>query len=418
MVSIFQFDIVLEELPVDTEKLYLAFSGGIDSTVLMHVLASYKERYQIVLWHINHGLQVNAKSMEEFARSQAKQFGITFRLDSLSMNLSDRNLEAKAREFRYRLFEQALSNKDVLITAHHKNDQAETLLLNMMRGSGSTGLRAIARLKNLGNGLLFRPLLNVTRHEIEQYAKDHQLEWVEDPSNQNRKYDRNYLRKEVLPAIVKRWPSAISQLQRVSELQNENEQLLTDLAQIDYAEAKASRPLTDFTCLSINRLNKLSPARIKNVIRFWIKSNGFAVIGFHKIEELLKQLNSRVDASPVTEGCGFKIRVYRSFLYLVKNSGTFLLEEIYEMPISGNLNISRLNFSQSRLDLYSFLKRVDNGEKAFLFFRQVIKGGKTSPHAHAMKRLFQKHQVPPWKRSSIPLIILDGELIALWLEKN
>ncbi|MCK4710628.1 MAG: tRNA lysidine(34) synthetase TilS, partial [Gammaproteobacteria bacterium] len=212
MVSRSQFNLALEELPLTTEKLYLAFSGGIDSTVLMHVLLPYKEQYQIVLWHINHGLQDNAKLMEDFARQQADHFKLEFRLDKLSMNGSDGNLEAKARDHRYRLFEQELSENDVLLTAHHKNDQAETLLLNMMRGSGSTGLRAIARLKTLGKGLLFRPLLNFTRDDIERYAKTHQLQWIEDPSNRETQWSRNYLRHTVWPSIEQRWPSAATTL--------------------------------------------------------------------------------------------------------------------------------------------------------------------------------------------------------------
>ena len=415
MVSRSQFNLALEELPLTTEKLYLAFSGGIDSTVLMHVLLPYKEQYQIVLWHINHGLQDNAKLMEDFARQQADHFKLEFRLDKLSMNGSDGNLEAKARDHRYRLFEQELSENDVLLTAHHKNDQAETLLLNMMRGSGSTGLRAIARLKTLGKGLLFRPLLNFTRDDIERYAKTHQLQWIEDPSNKSIKFDRNYLRHEVLPAVIRRWPSAISLLQRVSELQNESEQLQSDLAKIDYAPAVIKKPFSNSSCISVNALNELSFARKKNLIRYWIKLNKFAVIGFHKIEELLKQLSSRIDAMPVTEGNDFQIRLYKNTLYIVKKTEQLELAASYEMPSSARLDIPAINFSQSRMDVFNYLKREDKGETIVLKFRQLTSTGRATPHAHSLKRLFQKHQIPPWKRCSIAQIFLNDELVALWL---
>lgn len=412
MVNLFQLS--FDKLPSGTKKLYLAYSGGIDSTVLLHLLLHYKEKYQLVLWHINHGLQSNAVSMEDFARSQASRYGLEFRLDKLCMNSAEGNLESKARDHRYRLFEQALAEDDVLLTAHHKNDQAETLLLNLMRGSGSTGLRAIARIKPLGKGLLFRPLINFNREDVERYASEHELEWIEDPSNKKIQFDRNYLRHEVFPAIIRRWPSAINQLQRVSELQIESEQLQSDLAQIDYVQAEVQKPFSQTSCISVEVLNSLSAARKKNMIRYWIKLNKFAVIGFHKIEELLKQLNSRVDAMPVIEGNNFQVRSYKNILYLVEKSN-LLLEESYKIPASGNLHIPALNFSQSRTDVFNYLNRVDEGEDVLLKFRQPIHTGQAMLHSHSLKRLFQKHQVPPWKRSSIPQIVLNNELVGLWL---
>ena len=405
----------LDSLPKETKKLYLAFSGGIDSTVLLHALLPHQQRYQIIVWHINHGLQGAASSMQEFARQQAKQFGLEFRVDNLNMDPSAGNLEAKARDHRYRLFEKSLSDHDVLLTAHHKNDQAETLILNMMRGSGPSGLRAISRQKSLGKGVLFRPLLNYSRHDIEQYAETHQLEWIEDPSNKSNKFDRNYLRHEVLPAIIKRWPSAISQLQRVSELQNESEQLQTDLAKIDYLQAEVNKPFSTASCISIEALNSLSLARKKNMIRYWIKVNNFSVIGFHKIEELLKQLNSRVDAMPVIVGNGFQIKLFKKMLYLVDNSNYLELEASYKVPDSGCLDISDLNFSQSRPEVFEYLKKRDEGQSIELKFRQSTQSGITTPHSHSLKRLFQKNQIPPWKRSSIPQIFLNDELAGLWL---
>ena len=404
-----------ERLPENTKKLYLAFSGGLDSTVLLHALLEYQKQYQIIVWHINHGLQDNAKSMEDFARKQAEQFGLEFRLDCLNMDPTKGNLEAKARDHRYRLFEQALSENDVLLTAHHKNDQAETLLLNMMRGSGASGLRAIASQKILGQGILFRPLLSYTRDDIKAYAQTHQLEWIEDPSNKNTQFDRNYLRHEVLPAIIKRWPAAISQMQRVSELQNESDLLQTDLAQIDYAQAKVTKYYSKASCICIEVLNLLSAARKKNMIRYWIKVNNFPVIGFHKIEELLKQLKSRVDAMPVIEGNGFQIRMFKKRLYLVEESSDLDLNASYPVPDSGNLMIPSLNLSRSRADVFKYLKKSDEGESVVLKFRQLSDPGSATPHAHSLKRLFQKNQIPPWKRSSIPQIFLNDKLVGLWL---
>ena len=404
------------QLPLNINKLYVAFSGGIDSTVLMHVLLPYKQQFQVVLWHINHGLQQNAQTMEDFARSQADQFGFEFCLDRLKMDPSEGNLEAKARDHRYQLFEQALTENDVLLTAHHKNDQAETLLLNLMRGSGAAGLRAIARLKPLGKGLLMRPLIDFTRLQIEQYAAHHKLDWKEDPSNKKTDFDRNYVRHKVLPVLLERWPSTISQLQRVSELQNESEQLHSDLAKIDYINAKINRSFTEYSCLSVKVLHSLSFARQKNIIRYWIKQHSFPVLGFHKIEELVRQLNSRIDALPIIEGKSYQVRLYKQVLYIVDLVDQFRVEASYKVPDCGPLNIPQVHFCQSRIDIFDNLKRQDNGENILLKFRQSSQHGITFPHAHTLKRLFQKHQVPPWKRPFIPQVFLNDELAGLWIE--
>ena len=310
-------DLSLNQLPQRTTRLFLAYSGGIDSSVLLHALLAYKSQFDIQLWHINHGLQKNASLMEEFARSQAEQYGLNFRLDSLCMDPCAGNLEAKAREQRYALFEQALQCGDALLTAHHQNDQAETLLLNLMRGSGSAGLRAIARQRSLGEGCVFRPLLEFSRSKIEQYALAHQLEWIEDPSNKNIDFDRNYLRHQVFPQILQRWPSAFQQFQRVSELQNETEQLIVDLAELDYAASALPVNGSDYACLCVDVLASLSVFRRKNLIRYWIRQHALSVVGFHRLEELIRQLDSRADASPLIQGSGFSIRRYKNRIYLV-----------------------------------------------------------------------------------------------------
>ncbi|MBC8211594.1 MAG: tRNA lysidine(34) synthetase TilS [Gammaproteobacteria bacterium] len=408
-------DLSLQRLPADTKRLLLGYSGGMDSSVLMHALTGFTSRYNIQLWHINHGLQKNAAEMEQFARNQALHFGLQFRVDRLHMDASLGNLEARAREKRYQLFEQALQPGDVLLTAHHQNDQAETLLLNLMRGSGSAGLRAIARQRALGEGLLFRPLLEISRNEIERYALVHRLDWIDDQSNNSLDFDRNYLRHQVLPKILQRWPSAIQQFQRVSELQSETEQLLLDLATLDYAQSVHYKPWTRNACLSVAALTALTGVRQKNLIRYWIKHHNLPVIGFHKLEQLVGQLESKEDAAPCIEGSGFRIRRYQKFLYLLTHRPDPELAASYEMPPVSQLEIAQIGFSQTRSDVFAYLRRADQGQRVTFRFRQ--ENGAITPglHTHRLKRLFQTHQIPPWIRCSIPQIFLDDELVTLWL---
>lgn len=410
-----QLHLPLHHLPSSVKRLYLACSGGIDSTVLMHILHDYSDQYEIIPWHINHGLQHNAQTMEEFTRQQARILHLEYRVDQLSLDVSSGNIEAVARRQRYRLFEQALTAQDALLTAHHMNDQAETLMLNLMRGSGPAGLSAIAGLKSLGRGYLFRPLLNVTRQQIEHYANQHQLQWIEDPSNADLSFDRNFLRLEVLPVIVQRWPAALQQMHRVSEIQNESDQLQTDLARIDYANISVVRPFTLYKCLQIDALNALSSTRKKNLIRFWIRDNRLRSIGYKKMHELLNQLGCRDDASTALQGVDYQIRCFRRNLYIVPASPDIILQAVYRVPDISELEITAIGFRSSRSQIFQYLKRSDDGQEVSLHFRQGKQTSQRQAHSHRLKRLFHKHSIPPWKRATTPQILIDNELVDLWL---
>ena len=414
--SINQLELQLEKLPDSINHLYLAFSSGIDSCVLMHALLDYRIKYRITLWHINHGLQENADVMQEFASLLAQKYDIEFRLDFLELDQDAGNLEARARHKRYELFSQALLPSDALLTAHHMNDQAETLLLNLMRGSGPAGLRAIASKSTLGNGILFRPLLSTPRFKIEQYAKSHNLKWVEDMSNQDNCFDRNYLRHDILPLILNRWPATIQQLHRVSELQNEAEVLQTELAQSDLILAGNKHLFSSYLVLNIVTLRDLSSLRQRNLIRYWISNAGFTPVGYNKMHELIRQLSN--SATSITlEGNGYQIKLFRSQLFVVEHLD-LKLNEKYEVKGDQALEIPELEIETSRVSLLSYIKQQDIGQELSIQFRSKGNHGKPNRHSHSLKRLFQKFSVPPWLRDSCPQIFVDNDLVALLLPEN
>lgn len=406
--------LALEHLPPTVNRLFIAFSAGIDSSVLLHRLINQPNDYQLILWHINHGLQHNAAQMQQLALDLAQQYQLEIRIDHLDLNPSAGNLEAQARHARYALFRAQLTSQDALCTAHHMNDQAETLMLNLMRGSGAGGLRGIADLTALGDGFLFRPLLHFQRTEIEQYAQQHKLPWVEDPSNQSMLHDRNYLRHQVLPGIKKRWPAVIQQLHRVSEWQKEQYQLLQQLAQIDYQECVQENYFSSYSCLSISSLDSLSPERQKNLIRFWISSSNHPQLGFRKLQQLLTQLGAAANAMPQIQAEGFSLRCYNGLLFKVDDIVDPDLEPVY--PITGDqqLEISALNISLNRQTLLSYLNLPERGQGLALHFRSDNTQGADS-NSHRRKRLYQKHRVPPWLRNNIAQIHVDEELVSLLL---
>jgi tRNA(Ile)-lysidine synthase len=408
-----QLHLPLEKLPESVNRLYIAFSSGIDSCVLLHKLLQ-QQKYPIVLWHINHGLQRNAQQMQQLANDLAAKYSLQIRLDQLNLNPQTSNLEAVARQARYDIFSAALTPQDALLTAHHMNDQAETLMLNLMRGSGSAGLRAIAELTTLGQGYLFRPLLSFQREEIELYAAQHSLEWVEDPSNQSLQYDRNYLRHEILPRIKQRWPAVTQQLHRVSEWQREQHQLLKDLAQMDLQKCARDHLFSTTACLDISFLTSLSVERQKNLLRYWVNTRHRQQPGFKKLQQILIQLSAASDATPLIQGRGYSLRCYDGLLFMVDDFQDPDLLPQYIIPEDKVLEIEALNISVSRQEILAQLKLTDSGQSLALHFRNESSSSDASS-THRLKRLFQKHRVPPWLRNTTAQIYVDDELTELLL---
>jgi len=402
----------LHLIPPSTRRLRIAFSGGLDSVVLSHSLLSLREQYSLMLWHVNHGLQSNADAMEDFARQWAEQYDLEFKTQRLKLDPSPGNLEARARDARYGLFAQGMQAGDVLLTAHHANDQAETLLLNLMRGSGVAGLRAIAEQRSLGAGMLIRPLLNLGRDEIHAYARANGLNWIDDPSNASERFDRNFLRHRVMPLIEQRWPAAVRSMRRASGWQQEAYELISQLARDDLARLGRCESFSSHPALDVAELIQLPSARARNLIRYWIEQAAMQPPGSRKLNQLLSQLNARRDAMPSIHAQSYSLRIYRSRLYLVSDELVELDEE-YRLVDGESLQIPAIGFNESRTSILSRLGRQDAGQALSLRFRRFE--AHENAHAHRLKRLFQKHAVPPWLRPLTPQVFVDGELVALWV---
>ena len=212
----------------------VAYSGGIDSTVLLHALSEVRHNIPILAIHIDHGLD----SSSEAWAAHCKKFGLDLNIEvevhkvSIPTNPED-GVEAAARRARYSALLTYVQDGDYVLSAHHENDQAETILMNLMRRSGLAGLAGIGARQSFGQGMLLRPLLGVRRSELEAYAAKHNLIWIEDPSNTDNRFDRNFVRARVLPILEKRWPAAASSVRQSAEFAGEANELLKDLADID-----------------------------------------------------------------------------------------------------------------------------------------------------------------------------------------
>ncbi|WP_426134341.1 tRNA lysidine(34) synthetase TilS [Pseudomonas sp. PWP3-1b2] len=253
---------------------HIAFSGGLDSTVLLHLLASLPETETLPTLsaiHVHHGLQAAADAWPSHCQSICDSLGVPLRVMRVQVQ-AGASLERAARDARYQAFTEVTGAGEVLLTAQHRDDQAETLLFRLLRGAGVRGLAAMPLHRPLAAGYLVRPLLDVARGELEAYAHKHQLKWIEDPSNADQRFSRNYLRHTVFPTLTERWPHAASSLARCAEHLSEAQSLLDELAQMDLmaADEPSPFPWLPLPSLALASLRELSDARQRNALRHWL----------------------------------------------------------------------------------------------------------------------------------------------------
>ncbi len=403
-------------------RFVVAFSGGLDSTVLTHILSTlsdHDKRYSdvpIIAIHIDHGMQKDSADWGEQCAAMAASFDIEFKSLPVNVQLeSGKGPEASARDARYSALHAELHTDDWLISAHHREDQAETLLLNLIRGSGPAGVAGIGSVRRFGPGWLVRPMLNIDRADILQYATNAGLTWLEDPSNADRRFDRNFLRHEILPRLKSRWPDIAARLQRSAGHAGEASALLVDLAKIDL-EALGSNNAR----LPIDGLTQLSAARQRNVIRFALRELGLSTPTAVQLERILSEvIPARADAKPLVSWPGASVRRYRNGLYLLPAKLADLIEPApvdgKEFQLGAGLGTLRL---ESTTDSGLSRALVDAG----LIVRSRVGGEEIrlqdQLHTSKLKKLLQEEGVVPWMRDRLPLLYSGDRLLAvgdLWL---
>ncbi|UVM23093.1 tRNA lysidine(34) synthetase TilS [Pseudomonas wadenswilerensis] len=252
----------------------IALSGGLDSTVLLHLLATLSRQQTLPplrAIHIHHGLQAAADAWPDHCQRLCDDLGVE--LQVIRVQVAPRaSIEQGARDARYAAFRTALCPGEILLTGQHREDQAETLLFRLLRGAGLRGLSAMPERRPLGQGMLVRPLLGVSRNELQCYAQEQHLTWIEDPSNHDTQFSRNYLRHQVFPALLQRWPQAAQNLARSAQHLSEAQGLLDELALEDLAQAATPAPFDwlGLDSLDLGVLRQLSPARQRNALQYWL----------------------------------------------------------------------------------------------------------------------------------------------------
>ncbi|CAM8403185.1 MesJ tRNA(Ile)-lysidine synthase MesJ [Candidatus Methylopumilus universalis] len=394
------------------KSMTVALSGGIDSVVLLHLLHQLQKRQNFTLKasHVHHGLSKNADKWVKFCEKLCIKLSVPLDVHYIKLpQKKSLGIEGEARRLRY---EKLLKSKtDLVVLAHHEDDQAETFLLQLIRGAGVKGLSSMAHFDD--SRRLWRPLLNASRIDIESYAKKHKLKWIEDESNQNIDFDRNFIRYKFLPILKNRFNHIIKVISRSSSHLAEAQYLLDDLAKIDLKNYVKSDNYKHK--LQVKTLDKLSNSRAKNVLRYWLEINDQLMPSKDLLDELLRQvLTAKKDATiKIQLSKDFEIRRYKDEIYIVKKNQK--AQKNYEIIWQGESEIllpngTQLNFKKVKgrgIDLH-FL----NDQK--LKIRNRLGGEFFKPDSKRptkkIKQLLQESDLPPWERESLPLIFIGEEL--------
>ena len=400
---------------------WVAFSGGVDSHVLLHALASRRDELAQPLGavHVDHGLHGHSPAWAEHCRRVCVGLGLEFVLLSGDARaVPGESPEAAARDLRYGLLADWLPAGALLLSAHHQDDQAETLLLQLLRGAGPKGLSAMPASAPLGEGTLLRPLLDCGRDDLLAYARARGLEWLEDPSNADTRLDRNFLRHRLLPELKTRWPAAGAVLARSATLCAEAAELQEQAARQDLPATAGSRPGT----LSVTALRGLPAARCRNLLRHWLRAGGFPLPSRAVLGRILDEvLDARADAEPRVHWHGAEVRRYRDDLYAL---APLAPPPAGAEPDWGPGDI--LALAGGRLSATAVRGeglRLAPGVRLRVRLRQ---GGEQirlpgREHHHAVKQLLQEAGVPPWERERLPLLYLGEELVVvagLWVAQG
>ncbi len=416
------------------KHLWVALSGGLDSTLLLACAAQLGT--PVTALHVHHGLHPDADAWERDCAALARRFGVSFRSERVAVEPGS-NLEARAREARYRVFERSLEPGGCLLVGHHLNDNVEQFLFRLVRGSSVDELAGMPACRALGKGLLIRPWLNQPRAELEGVARDWPLNWIEDPSNESLAHDRNFLRHDILPRLIARWPSALAGLDR-------SRAAVADL------QARAGKKADRQVAVSIGRHGELPLSSVHGVTRAqgltrlqrWLALTDMRPVSGDQLRSLFEQ-TARQPVSgnlavPVLGPQGREwIRHFDGALYKVPEwlADTPVLTE-QDICIGGSLSlvgIGRIRLTDDPGEPRSLAglncSPVALDRTRLSGARLTIAPGRPGQRAHPvgrvhsrdLKRLYQERGIPPWWRQRVPFLLGDGQPIAaagLWAEQG
>ena len=393
----------------------VAFSGGLDSSVLLHCLAASDEVRQRGLRaiHVNHQLHADSEAWAAHCAKICHSSDVPF--ETLLVRVDrDRGsgLEASARDARHAAIQFAMRCEEIIAFAHHRDDQAETVLLRLLRGAGPEGMAAMRSLRAFGPGRAWRPLLAIPRNELVAHAKEFQLEWLEDPSNRDTRIDRNFLRARAIPLLRERWPNLQSTFSQGAQWMRAAADFIEQQSDIALADLRGTDPAS----LNANGWLALADALRDSVLRSWLRSLGLPPPNRHQVGELERQLReARADRLPCVRWPGVELRRYRQWIHAMAPMPR--IPTNWQQAWNGNALVLPADLGTLALvDERGQAITLPDADRLQVRFRR---GGERiqlrgEPIHHELRDLLQKAGVPPWSRDRMPLVFhADGGLLAV-----
>ncbi|MDP8101896.1 tRNA lysidine(34) synthetase TilS [Phocoenobacter atlanticus] len=412
-----QFQQKLQQLITPSQKLLVALSGGVDSVVLLDLLCKTQDKSTLRAIYIHHGLSKNADDWADFCQQLCDQYGIELVIKKVTVDAT-KNIENSARAARYQAIREIISSDEMLVTAHHLDDQTETFFLALKRGNGLKGLSAMQEVSYSHHFPLLRPLLAFSKQELTAYAKENRLKWIEDESNFNTDFDRNFLRQEVLPLLNQRWKQFPRMVSR-SAKHCENQQLLLEELLNDELHkvanfAKKSLNVTAFSHFSILKQQQL--------LRLWLEKCDVIIPSVAQLAQLTNFIHISADKNPQLKLGKHIIRRYQSQLfittelvnippfseYLAPNKGIRLPHNLAEITHFGDHLFCK--FSQ-RSDRYLLPQELANQTLEIKLGCVGKVKIRNKPQREEMKKIWQQHQIPTWLRSRTPVVFFEDQFL-------
>ncbi len=391
--------------PFDSQRWLVGFSGGGDSTALLYLLARIPApRPPLLAIHVHHNLHPDADHWAEHCQQHCQQLGVPLQVTRVQVKSLGRGLEAAARQARYQAFDQHLQAGDALLLAHHQDDLAETLLLNLFRGAGLHGLTSLQPARPYRDGWLLRPLLGMPRAELQQWLRNEGIGWLEDPANENPAFRRNWIRQQLLPQIRQHWPQASRQLAQTARHLQDARQVLDDQAAEALARLAESQPPHRLHCQALARLQ---PAMQRQCLRLWLKQHTGHYPSRAKLLEILQA---------ALHGPGHFAIPCASQEVIGWNRALYLIQ-----PAALSPDWSARWNGQNPLELpqgCGQLQLSGSMPKAMNWHVHIRQGGERirlpgRKHHHQLKKLLQAARIPPWERQRMPIIVAEnGSLLA------
>ncbi len=401
----------LESLP-KTASLCVGLSGGLDSVVMLHGLIHCAPHLSVRALHVNHGLSPSAALWQQFCADFCQAHGVAFTAVEVDVKSAlvnpNASIEAAARDLRYKAFASQLDAEEVLILAHHLDDQLETLLLRLMRGAGIDGLRGMPAERSVGVSRLLRPLLQVSRSALQNYAETNSLSWVEDDSNSNTKFDRNYCRHEVMPVLEKRWPNYRESLSKSLQLMDEAAVIIHEVAVQDIANASAAHA----GVLKVSDLALLSKSRLRNALRVWLLQLQAPAMGWKPLNDVVAKLTKHRGAGQTLVTTGeFTLVAYKGELHALRvvsppmrPKGTWqpTTKQSFSLPDNGRLELQGGGAIKNLTRLTELAVDYKHGGESCQLIGRPRK---------TLKQVFQEEGIPPWLRDRVPLLYSGDQLV-------